>query len=759
MYRLLPTLAACVAAFAPVALATRSSANRQQPAEAGSRLLERLPLRFEPNQGQLPPEVRFATRSSQRMLFLTEQEAIVPLEHGALKIQAVSGNPKPEIEGVRPFGSTSTYIRGNDRRRWQSDVPHYAGVRYREIYPGIDLLYRGQGRQVEYDFYVAPGANPGKIRLRFSGADKIWIDKAGSLHVKAGGEELRQPVPFAFQDDSDREGSRVAASYRIVGKREVAFEIGKYDRSRELVIDPVLIATYFGGDSIDTATNVVTDSSGAVWVTGYSSSPALPVTGLPYAEERGGNLDIFIAKFNPTLTGGSSLQYATYFGGDGEDRPTALALDPQGYLLIAGYTTSTNFPLAGDNQTTLGGDRDAFLVRFSTTDRGTDGLWYSTYFGADARDVALAVAGGPNGRAYIAGYTTQVEDFPLTGDPLQSSNRGGYDAFLVEIETLATSDARQYVTFLGGSSTDVATGLALDSQGRVWMSGYTMSNDFPVTSGAYREDFAGRGDVFAVRIDRSKPGLDALDYGTFIGGSDSDVANALLIDSNDRLHLTGYTFSKDFPVTAGAHRTDYAGATDAFYLRFDPAANDIGYATYLGGGSTDVGYSMALDASGKVAVTGYTHSPDFPIVGGALQPTFGGASDAFVAVLDPAAPAVSSLVYSSYIGGSTLEAGNQIALDSEGNVYVAGSTTSRMFATSPSVFQPDIAGLTDAFVVRLNLCADEAACREQGLLFNRECQEEKSVLSKFTAGDGACIADGNGTFVCSRTVCATTPKK
>ncbi len=759
MNRFLPIVFAGLTAFGPFVFAAFGSRGLSAPPkspELGTKLLERLPLRFEPNEGQLPAEVRFLTRSAQRMLFLTDHEAIVPLQRGSLKIRPMHGNPNPEVEGVRPFESTSTYIHGNDRSGWQSNVPHFAGVRYREVYPGIDLLYRGQGRQVEYDFYVSPGADPRQIRLQFTGADKLWIDEEGALHVRAGGEELRQPVPFAFQDDSDREGTRVQASYRIVGKREVAFQVGNYDHEQKLVIDPVLISTYFGGSSVDVATNVVVDSSGAIWVSGYSSSQQLPVTGIPFREEKSGNLDLFIAKFNPTLTGGSSLQYATYFGGDGEDRPTAMTIDPQGFLLLAGYTTSTNFPLAGNNQTGLGGDRDAFLVRFSTTDRGTDALWYATYFGGDGRDVALAVAGGPGGRAYVAGYTTQVEGFPLTGGPIQGSNRGGYDAFLVEIETLAATDALQYATFLGGSSTDVATGLAVDAQGRIWMAGYTMSEDFPATGGAYRESAAGRGDAFLVRIDRSKAGLDALDYATYIGGSDTDIAYGLVMDPAGRLHFTGYTFSSDFPATETAHRRERAGASDAIYVIFDPAAADpLQYATYLGGGSTDVGYGLALDAAGKAAITGYTFSRDFPIAGGALQTGFGGGSDAFIAVIDPAAPSETSLIYSSYLGGPTLEAGNQIAMDAGGNIYLAGSTTSRMLASSTTVFQPDIAGLSDAFVVRLNLCADEAACREQGLLLDQGCEADQGFSARFSKTDAACVADDRGGFICSRTVCST----
>jgi hypothetical protein len=663
------------------------------------------------------------------------------------------------MEGVRPYGSTSNYLIGRDRSRWRSGIEHFRGVRYRDVYPGIDMLYRGQGRQIEYDFYVAPGADPSRIRMKFQGADKLKIDNDGSLIVTAGGETLRQPVPFAFQDDADREGTRVPVSYRLLAKNEVGFEVGEYDHAEILVIDPVLIATHFGGSSVDVATNVAVDTRGDVWVVGYTLSPDLPVPGDPYRPSPAANLDLFIARFSQTLAGTASLVSATYFGGGGEDRPQAIALDPFGFLLITGTTGSIDIPLAGvPAQLELKGDSDAFLLRWQLTGQGIDALWYATYLGGSNREVGTAVTADAAGRVYMVGYSIFGEEFPLAGGSLQSVNRGGYEAFLAQIDTGLGSGTLRYSTYLGGDSTDVATGVAVDRAGLVYVSRYTMSENFPSTGGAQQPGTAGRGDSFLAQIDLSRPGLDALTYATYLGGSDADLAMAMTMDTQQRLYITGYTLSPDFPVTANGWQRQLAGNSDVFLARFDfagrPPSQALDYATYLGGGSTDVGYSLAVNAAGSVALTGYTHSADFPRIGGALQPAIGGGSDAFLVLLDPA----TGPVYSSYIGGPSTEVGNRIAFGPGGNVYLAGSTTSRSVSVGSGVYQPQSAGLTDAFVGRFNLCTDEASCRAQGLL--EACQDEGplfAVNSANAANSAGCTADGHGGFVCSRAVCTPPP--
>ena len=344
----------------------------------GADLISNAPLRFEANRGQWPADVRFATRSAERGMVLgAAGEARV----GPLTVRPIEANPKARSEGLDRLSSGATYLLGQDRKAWRGNVPSFSAVAYRELYPGVDLIYKGTGRRVEYDFIVAPRADAGAIRLEFAGADALSIAADGSLVASVGGQEqLRQPLPFAFQEDAAAAGTRtqVAARYKLLGGNRAAFELGDYDSARALTIDPVMVATYFGGDSIDVATAVAVDSQNQVWVAGYTSSANLPLAGTPYLAERIGNVDIFVAKFNPNVSGGDSLVWTTYFGGDGPDKVTAMALSTDGFVYLTGNTLSTNFPLAGTPaQGAIKGDTDAFLVKFSRTQQGTDALWYS----------------------------------------------------------------------------------------------------------------------------------------------------------------------------------------------------------------------------------------------------------------------------------------------------------------------------------------------------------------------------------------------
>lgn len=743
-------------AFLPLlAFGARGTLPPSSGAPTASEMVDRLPLRFEPNQGQLPPEIRFLSRSSERLLLLTGTEAIVALRQGALRIRPLKGNRAPALEGIQQLPSRSNYLLGQDRSKWRENVHNFGGVRYRGVYPGIDLVYRGSGRQVEYDFFIAPGADPRRIRLKFDGADRLSLDKDGALVVRARGEELRQPVPFAFQDKQGATRARVEVGYRLLGRNEVGFTVGDYDRAETLVIDPVLVATYFGGSSFDVATNVGVDSTGAVWVVGHTSSPSIPISG-GYREGPAGNIDLFVAKFNRSLTGAASLEFATYMGGDGEDKPSAISIEGA-FIFITGSTTSSNFPIVPfASQRSISGDRDAFLLRLGLQNRGLDILWYGSYFGGPQREYGTAVSAESDGRVFMAGYTTTNENFPLTGTPMQGANRGGYEAFITHYDTNNQSGPLLYSSFLGGSSTDVPTGLAADRAGAVYMTGYTMSDNFPVTEGAYKTQYGGRGDLFIAKIDRNRSGLDALAYATYIGGSDTDLAYSLARDQRGRLYLTGYTISPDFPASETALQRTNAGLADAFLIRVDPslpAAQSLTYATYFGGTGDDLGYGIAVDSAGRVALTGYTFSTDLPVRGGALQGANAGASDAFLALVDLSS-APGTLSYASYVGGASVDIGNKVAMDDAGNAYLVGSTTSRAIASSDGVFQPDLSGLTDGFLVRFNLCPDAAACAAEGLTVRNACVGQPSLPSlREVAEAGGCTTDGRGGILCTHTAC------
>lgn len=735
--------------------------------DRGSELLGSLPLRFEANSGQWPSNVKFASRSSERRIVLGESEAVI----GNLTLRPVNGNRNPRIEGVGKLKSGATYLLGNDRSAWRGDVPSFNSVAYRSVYPGIDLIYKGAGRRVEYDFVVAPQADPAAIRMEFAGASQVRVDRDGSLVATIDGkEELRQQPPFAFQEDAAGSRTQVAAHFRVIGKNQVTFTLGGYDRSRALTIDPVLVATYFGGDAIDVATTVAVDSQNQVWVAGYTNSTTLPLAGTPYSTDRVGNTDIFVAKFNPNVEGADSLVWSTYFGGDGAEKPTAMALSTDGFLYLTGDTASTNFPLGGSPaQNALKGDTDAFLVKLSRSQQGTDALWYGTYLGGDQKDYGLAVTVDAQNRPYIAGYSTTSDGFTFVGGSFQTSFRGGYDAFFALFEPGASSSLI-YSTFLGGGKTDVATGIAVDRDGIVHLTGYTMSEDFPYTDGAYRTSYAGRGDIFYMRADITKNGLDGYLYATYIGGSDADLAYGMVQDSAGFLYVTGYTFSNDFPIFGNSLRDVRAGGSDVFLLRIDPAgpaSNPITYSTYLGGSGSELAYGISVSPAGSVAITGYTDSTDFPAFGNPLQSRPGGALDAFLMLID-FAPANPVLRYSSYIGGDSPDFGYQVAQDSRGNFYVVGSTTSRRLAT-PGVFQPDLSRYTDGLMVRFNLCENTEACQAQGLLpasvdkpgINAAAQQSCVAAGGPSLGmtGAVCVEGPGGATICTRKVCSADLKQ
>jgi len=680
------------------------------PAATVSGMLERLPMRFEANQGQLNRRVRYYSRAPGYTLFLTPQEAVLSLSSGAsarvLRISLPAANPEPQLEGILPLAARSNYFLGNRREAWRTNVQQYQRVRYRGVYPGVDLIYYGNGRQLEYDFEVKPGVDPRRIRMKFTGADKIRLDENGALVLTLGGTEMRQHKPVAYQESH----RQVQARYVLLGRGEVGFSLGEYDPNETLVIDPVLsYSTFLGGGSLDAATAVAVDALGYVWVAGSTWSQDFPVAGVAYRDNPAGSQDIFLAKLHPSLAGADSLRYSAYIGGSGDEEPRAMCLDASGGLYLTGVTSSTDFPMAGNSaQSANAGGQDAFVVKLYPEIPFADSLVYSTYLGGSGTDAANAVAVDAAGNIYVAGYTTPAENFPLTANTFQGGSQGGWEAFVTELDPAAASAAAslRYSTYLGGSSTDVATAVAVDAAGMVYIAGYTVSENFPISDRPYRDFMIGGGDVFLTKLDFSKPGLDALVYSTYLGGSGFDVPLSMVLDASGGIWLAGYTLSSDFPVTATAPQPNYAGLADAFVARMNlalPRAQSLTYATYLGGSGSDVAYGMALEGSGKIYLAGYTTSSDFPTTSDAVQGASGGAADAFVAVLDPAAPFARALVYGSYLGGSFTDAAHAIALDADGNVYLAGYTQSASFPVTDGAFQAALNGFSDAFVVMLNL--------------------------------------------------------
>ncbi|MDX1984408.1 MAG: SBBP repeat-containing protein [Bryobacteraceae bacterium] len=674
-----------------------------QAAPDGARLLRRVPLRFEANAGQLDSRVKFHARSASYNLFLTEREVVVALAGGSVRLTLGGANPRPGVEGVDPLAALSSYYVGG-RQQWRSGVRQYAKVKYREVYPGIDVVYYGKDRAVEHDFLVAPGADPSRIRMRFEGATPE-LSAGGDILLRAGNADLRQQKPVAFQD-----GRPVAAEYVLHPSGEAGFKLGAYDRSKPLVIDPVLTySTFLGGGEVDVVRAAAIDPEGFVWVAGATRSQNFPVSADSTRAEPAGGTDIFIAKLNPNAEGAASLLFSTYIGGAGNDEATSVAFD-QGNLYFAGITNSPDFPVLGNSvQTNLnqdptlaGGESDAFVAYLNTRVPGAEALYYATFLGGAAGDGAQAMVLGQDGSIYLTGFT-RSENFPQAGGPAQNGSRGGQEAFLTRINPGAASgQALVYSTYFGGAGADSGAAIAVDAAGKVYLTGSTSSGDFPITSG--QQDRSSRADAYLARIDVNRSGLESIEYVAYVGGSGVDVGTALLRHPRLGVCVAGYTLSSDLPVSAGAAQSQRSGAADAFVSCFnlDTFGAPVTYSTYLGGSQDDVLYGMTQDAQGRLYLTGYTFSTNFPLRN-AVQGTNRGFLDAFLVRLDPAVAGENGINYSGYFGGELLDIGYSVVLDSAGNVYVAGTTGSRNVTVTPAAAQESAAGLGDSYLAKFDL--------------------------------------------------------
>jgi Bacterial Ig-like domain (group 3)/Beta-propeller repeat len=711
------------------------SASQTAP-KAQSTILDdygKLPLSFEANRGQTASHVKFLSRTSSFMLFLTGDEAvfalngrqtdtwkekiarvsrtspsgtIYPKAGGVLRMKLRNANPAAKVRGLDELAGRSNYFIGNDPKKWSARVPTFTRVKYEEIYSGIDLVYYGNQRQLEYDFIVAPGADPRRIAFAVSGAKRIRRDAQGGLVFEVGEEEVRWHQPLVYQE---KNGARreIAANYVITNTNRVGFELGKYDAGMPLYIDPLMYSTYLGGSGWEDGIRIAVDSAGNAYVTGATYSTDFPVTAGAYQTicddgyDCGSNGDVFVAKLNPA---GSALIYSTYLGGNGQDFGNGIAVDGEGNAYVAGFTLSTDFPTMNPLQPKCGGGNpnceDSFVTKLNATGSA---LVYSTYLGGSGNDEAEGIALDSAGNAYISGGTTSI-DFP-TRNPLQSANGGGAngaDAFVAKIN--GSGSALIYSTYLGGNGDDFGQRVAVDDSGNSYVIGQTSSSNFPTSNPLQPTYGGGNSDAFIAKLNSSGS---ALIYSTFIGGSDVDVAYGVAVDSAGSAYITGSTGSNNFPITVGAFQTVCGGgnncatwAADAFIAKLNPTGSTLVYSTFLGGSKFDEGNDIAVDSTGCAYVVGSTSSGDFPTTNGIQRKH--AKYDAFVSKFNATG---SALVYSTYLGGNNNDYGYGIAIDAAGNTYVTGSTLSNDFPTM-NPLQPVFGGKRDAFVAKLNIAAD-----------------------------------------------------
>lgn len=623
-------------------------------------------------------------------------------EPAPLRIKLVGANTAARGEGLEPLATKVNYFLGNDPKQWRTSVPTFGRVGYQNVYPGIDLVYYGNQRQLEYDFVVAPGADLKQIALDFQAAGRIEIDRSGDLVMDRGGVPVRQRKPIVFQELNgvrrEIDGRYVFrqddARYSVSDARRVGFEVGAYDETKPLVIDPVLVySTYLGGLDFDHPWDIAVETNGCVYVVGETVSTNFPTAAARYSTNSGGLSDVFLAKLGPA---GTNLIYSTYLGGNGADVGLGIALDGSGNVYLTGLTASTNFPVTTNaistklNSSAYFGyyTDDAFVTKLDAS--GTN-LLYSTFLGGGGPDEGNAIALDGSGNIYVAGDTASA-DFPT--NETTAVFGGGYDAFLVKLNTASTNLI--YSTYLGGSGNDYVFGLGLDSSGDAILGGVTTSFDFPITN-AFQTNFAGGTyDGFVTKI--SSDGATRL-FSTYLGGDGNDEISRLALDNAGNIYLTGLTTSTNFPTSSALYSTNN-GAEDAFVVKFDSTGTNLVYSTYLGGVFNDEGWSIAVDTNGSAYVVGLTSSTNFPTVN-AYQSVLGGFNDVFVLKLNSTGTA---LDYSTYLGGGGTDNGGGIALDGNGNAYVAGITGSIDFPVYPTTngVQTSYGGGTgDAFVAKL----------------------------------------------------------
>jgi len=682
----------------------------------------KLPLAFEPNQGQTNESVKFLARGNGYTFFLTPTEIVLGFHHqdhgfrqetstqaeqgmesetpAVVSLKFVGANPDSPITGREPLPTKVNYFIGNDPSQWHSAVPTFGAVDYPALYPGIDLHYYGTQRQMEFDWIVAPGADPAQITLGIQGA-MVRLDIQGELRLEIPMGEVRLKKPVAYQRLNgikqpvevhyivEEEGQKTK---KFIEKNEpaptihVTLQVAAYERSNPLIIDPVLTySTYLGGSGNDESFGIAVDSSGNTYLTGITASPDLPLASALQGAFGGGSDDAFVTKLNAA---GSALVYSTYLGGSLSDIGRDIAVDSAGNAYVTGETASTDFPLANALQGAFGGNfTDAFVAKLNPAGSA---LTYSTYLGGNNTDIGRGIVVDSAGNTYVTGEAAST-DFPLA-NAIQGAINGTFDAFVAKLN--AAGSALTYSTYLGGSSAESGDGIAVDVAGNAYVTGLTRSADFPL-NGAIQGTFGGGGNPDDAFVTKLNAAGSSLIYSTYLGGTSDDRGTDIAVDSSGNAYVMGDTESADFPLASALQGAFGGGTDDAFVAKLNAAGSALTFSTYLGGSGIDLGAGIAVDSSGNAYVIGSTSSSDFPLAS-ATQGAIGGSFDIFVTKLNATG---SALTFSTYLGGNGVDPGNGIAVDSSGNAYVTGRTNSTNFPTTS--FQSTLGGGTDAFVTKI----------------------------------------------------------
>jgi hypothetical protein len=593
----------------------------------------------------------------------------------------VNRNKSFKTEALDKQTAYYNYFIGKDQSKYATKVGLYKEIMLKNVYDGIDIRYYFDNGAIRYDFIVMPGADPGQIKFKLEGTDKTYVNSKGSLVFITRFGETEMANLTSYQGNKE-----IISSF--VKKGDFwTIKTGDYDKTKTLIIDPLVYSTYIGGDDVDKSVSISISPDGNAYITGFTYLDGYPITIGAYQTTCNGGYETFISKLN---SDGTSLLYSTFIGGYDYDYGTSIFVDNSGNAYVTGYTYSTDFPVIGGGfQTTNAGGYDAFVTKFNSD--GTD-LLYSTFIGGSEFDYAESIVVDNSGSAYITGYTTGSDDFPVTSGAYQTSIAGGHEVFVSKLNPLGSDLV--YSTFVGGSSMDQSSSIAIDADGNAYITGSANSTDFPTTIGAFQPTSAGYPDIFVTKLNAYGTNLI---YSTFLGGLNSDEGNSIVVDSAGNAYITGSTYSPDYPVTSNAFQTTNAGEYDIIVTKLNSEGSDLVYSTYIGGSGDEEAASISLDNSNHAYITGNTDSENFPTISNSFQPDYADSVDAFVTKLSIEG---TSLVYSTYLGGTDFDYGYSIFVDSAGNTYVTGTTYSHNYPISNGVYQSDFANDKDAFVTK-----------------------------------------------------------
>ena len=693
------------------------------PAPQASKAYGHVPLSFEENRGQTDSRVNYLARGKGYTLFLTPTREVLALRRvippaadaksvpdqkaprkysqSVLEFDLAGANEQARVSAAERLPGVSNYYIGNDPTKWRSGIPNYGKVIYRNAYPGIDLAYYGNLGQLESDFVVAAGGDPGKIRMRVGGAKNVQIAASGDLIMAfdAGSVKLQQPVAYQIIHGVRRE---IASRYKLLAANEVSIALGTYDRNYKVIIDPTLsFSTYLGGSTLDQANAVAVDSNGEAYVTGFTASTDFPTQGPEQGVLGGTGENAFVTKF---AADGKSLVFSTYLGGSRGDTGAAIAVDSAGSAYVTGSATSINFPLhlPLPNQNAIAGEECPFVSSFSSA----GALTFSTYLCGGAVDFANGIAVDSAKDIYIAG-STESASFP-TVNAIQNSLAGSQNAFVTKLAAVTGNGSSiLFSTYFGGNHADTSTSIALDGSNppNVYIAGSTTSTVFPTKNAIQTSNHSGPTGSNAFVAEISVPAVGAPVgpmevYGTFLGGSATDQVTGIAVDSAGNAYLTGATTSPDFPVVNTLQAPVGTGAQNVFVAKVAAGGGTLDFSTFFGGSTASQATAIALDGAGNIYITGETVDLDFP-TRIPLQATLNGSQGAFVTEFKGDG---SDYIFSTYLGATgpdSLDEGFGIALDSNANIYVAGLTGALDFPTV-TPFQPQVKSQEgNAFVAKI----------------------------------------------------------